>query len=302
MQSAALFDMPASVVVEPPLPPGPVDPGRTYLQYGETDRWSYLGTHQPSWLERPEFGGSLAVPLCVSHRRLVQRRSLPRAGTSWMLDSGGFTELSLYGDWTVPPAQYAAAVRRYADEIGELERAAIQDWMCEPQILAKTGQTVYDHQCRTVASYLNLMWHDDDLPWMPVLQGWTRDDYLRCVDMYAAMGIDLTVEPLVGLGSVCRRQSTKEAVRIVETLYGLGIRLHGFGFKVTGLREVHHLLYSSDSLAWSFNARRHAPLPGCTHKTCSNCPRYALAWRNCLLASLSEWRQDSAAFPFDLAA
>ncbi|MFG2864697.1 hypothetical protein [Streptomyces sioyaensis] len=84
--------------------------------------------------------------------------------------------------------------------------------MCEPQILAKTGQTVYDHQCRTVASYLNLMWHDDELPWMPVLQGWTLDDYLRCVDMYASMGVDLTLEPLVGLGSVCRRQSTKEAL------------------------------------------------------------------------------------------
>ncbi|UQA96710.1 hypothetical protein [Streptomyces halobius] len=77
MQSVALFDMPASAMVTPALPPGPVDPGRTYLQYGEADRWSYLGTHQPSWLERPEFGGSTTVPLCVSHRRLAGRRRLP---------------------------------------------------------------------------------------------------------------------------------------------------------------------------------------------------------------------------------
>ncbi|WP_446677825.1 deazapurine DNA modification protein DpdA family protein [Streptomyces niveus] len=169
-----------------------------------------------------------------------------------------------------------------------VHNAAIQDWMCEPHILARTGQSVYDHQARTVASYLNLMWRDDELPWMPVLQGWTCEDYVRHVDMYAAMGIDLTVEPLVGLGSVCRRQNTKEAVRIVEALHGLGIRLHGFGVKATGLRQVHHLLYTSDSMAWSYSARRSAPLPGCTHKTCSNCLRYALIWRTRLLNSLPE--------------
>ncbi|MFD4975321.1 hypothetical protein [Streptomyces sp. NPDC058424] len=105
------------------------------------------------------------------------------------------------------------------------------------------------------------MWRDDELPWMPVLQGWTPDDYLRHVDMYAVMAIDLTLEPLVGLGAVCRRQRTTEAVRIIETLYGLGIRLHGFGIKTTGLRAAHHLLHSSNSMAWSYSARRTAPLP-----------------------------------------
>jgi len=287
--------------------PDPVaDPRwRERREYEETDRNTYLGTHEPSWLARDEFGGSRAVPLCVSHRQLADRRTLPRAVTPWLLDSGAFTELSMYGEWTVSPKSYAIAVRRYNDEIGELEYCSIQDWMCEPEILARTGQTVYDHQSRTVASYINLLWRDENLPWMPVLQGWTRDDYLRCVEMYDAMGIDLTAEPRVGLGSVCRRQSTQEAVAIVETLTGLGIRLHGFGFKVTGLRAACHQLYSSDSLAWSYSARRRPPLPGCTHKSCSNCPRYAQAWRNRLLASLPESALDSpwhplAAAPSDL--
>ncbi|MFC9604568.1 hypothetical protein ACFTTN_14055 [Streptomyces niveus] len=290
---SALGPPPAAGGERPPTRPArtPAPGSTTRSEYGEADRWTYLGTHQPSWLARPELGGSRCIPLCVSHRRLARRRTLPRAVTSWMLDSGAYSELYLHGAWTVSPAEYATAVRRYADEIGELERAAIQDWMCEPHILARTGQSVYDHQARTVASYLNLMWRDDELPWMPVLQGWTCEDYVRHVDMYAAMGIDLTVEPLVGLGSVCRRQNTKEAVRIVEALHGLGIRLHGFGVKATGLRQVHHLLYTSDSMAWSYSARRSAPLPGCTHKTCSNCLRYALIWRTRLLNSLPEWHQ-----------
>lgn len=84
----------------------------------------YLGTHQPSWLAR-----DLGVPFLVSHRRLAGRRTLPRASSSWALDSGGFTELSLHGRWRTDAATYINAVRRYATEIGHLDWAAPQDWM-----------------------------------------------------------------------------------------------------------------------------------------------------------------------------
>jgi len=275
-----------------PAPPSrraaPSDPGRWSMD--DIDRWTYLGTHQPSWLTRRDLSDA-CVPLCISHHRLVGRRTLPRAVTPWMLDSGGFSELSAHGRWTVDPYAYAADARRYADEIGMLDAAAIQDWMCEDDVLAMTGLSVYDHQIKTVASFLNLMTLDADLPWMPVLQGFTLDEYLRCVDLYDQVGIDLTLEKVVGLGSICRRQSTKEAVRIVESLSTMGIRLHGFGFKISGLRRVAHLLYSSDSMAWSYDATNRKPMPGCPHKHCGNCPRYALAWRHQLLNSLPEHQQ-----------
>ncbi len=45
-------------------------------------------------------------------------------------------------------------------------------------------------------------------------------------------------------------------------------------------------LTSADSMAWSVDARRKPPLPGCTrHKNCANCPRYALRWRRQVLAA-----------------
>ncbi|MEU4969054.1 deazapurine DNA modification protein DpdA family protein [Streptomyces smyrnaeus] len=75
--------------------------------------------------------------------------------------------------------------------------------------------------------------------------GFTLDEYLRCVDLYDRVGIDLTLEKVVGLGSICRRQNTKEAVRIVESLSAMGTGLGGFDFKITGLRRVAHLPYSS---------------------------------------------------------
>jgi hypothetical protein len=242
----------------------------------------YLGSHQPHWLE------TAGVPLFVSHRRLAGRKTLPRARTDWALDSGGFSELSLYGQWRTTPEEYVTAVRRYDDEIGNLNWAAPQDWMCEPFMLAKTGLSIKEHQTRTVLNFAQLqeLWYsttENESPFMPVLQGWTRDDYLRCADIYAQQGIDLCDYPLVGLGSVCRRQATAEIGSIVAAVRHAidpELPLHGFGVKLRGLQAYGHMLESADSMAWSFDARRSTPLPGCSgHKNCANCLTYALAWR-----------------------
>ncbi|MEV0424452.1 DUF7221 family queuine tRNA-ribosyltransferase-like protein [Streptosporangium canum] len=254
-----------------------------------------LGTHQPGWLR----AGRAEVPLFVSDRRLRTYRTLPVAAQDWALDSGGFTELQKFGRWTVTPADYIARVRRYRDEVGRLTWCAPQDWMCEPivinggrigrQVFVGTHLSVTDHQCRTVANFVQLRELAPDLPWVPVLQGYTVSEYLACIDLYAAAGVDLTGEPLVGLGSVCRRQATGEAHQIILALRERGItRLHGFGVKTLGLQRYGHLLASADSLAWSLDAYYlGTPLPGCTgHKNCANCLTYALGWRAQLLTRL----------------
>jgi hypothetical protein len=70
-----------------------------------------LGTHQSGWLARAD------VPLTVSHHSLHGRR-LPRARCWWALDSGGFTELLLFGCWQTSPAAYAAAVPTTRTRLG----------------------------------------------------------------------------------------------------------------------------------------------------------------------------------------
>lgn len=238
-----------------------------------------------------------------------------------------------------PPEQYASEVRRFRDEIGNLDWAAIQDWMCEPQVIGGlvrrldsqdghrrsridlqmwlqwarsagpvmaesvsraekwgndacvvfhgTGLSIHEHQRRTCDSWFKLRELAPDLPWVPVLQGWHITDYWRHVDMYKERGTDLRRVPLVGLGSICRRQGTAEATRLICALSRYGLKLHGFGLKTLAWRRgAANFLASADSMAWSMEARRlPSALPGCTrHKKCNNCPTYALRWRERLLA------------------
>lgn len=233
----------------------------------------WLGTHRPNWLELTD------VPLMVSQRTLGVRKRLPRALGPWVLDSGGFSELSMFGEWQTAVVPYVSAVERYAQEIGGLQWAAIQDWMCEPWILKKTGLTVREHQYRSVVSYLELMLRAPELPWLPVLQGWEPDGYLRHRDMYERMGVRLSDLPVVGIGSVCRRQGVRGAIDLLVRLHGEGIRLHGFGLKVTAVRALASFLTSSDSMAWSYQAMKRGERCGEPPYPCANHMHYALDWR-----------------------
>jgi hypothetical protein len=221
---------------------------------------------------------------------MSHRRRLPRARGPLAIDSAGYSELSLFGEWRTTPQRYVADVRRYAAEIGRVEWAAVQDWMCEPNVRVRTGKSIAEHQSLTIASTLLLRELAPEIPWAPVLQGYVADDYLRHVDAYARAGIDLRLEPIVGVGTVCRRQATQEACVILEQLSVLGLRLHGFGIKKQGVLRLAQHLVSADSMAWSFDARRmQRPVCGSqTHKNCANCLRFALRWRTALLRGLRQ--------------
>jgi len=67
----------------------------------------FIGSHHATqhWFE-------LAIPLFVSRQTLAPKQKLPKAKVQWALDSGGFTELSLYGEWQTTEAEYVADVRR----------------------------------------------------------------------------------------------------------------------------------------------------------------------------------------------
>jgi hypothetical protein len=167
-----------------------------------------------------------------------------------------------------------------AEATGNLRFAATQDYMCEPFVMRTTGLTVEEHQRRTLDNVKELLDLAPDLPWAPVIQGWTWGDYLRHADAYQDAGIDLSAFPAVSIGSICRRQRTTRAGTILACLQDTRAKLHGFGFKIRGLSLSEEHLTSADSLAWSYAARRRPPLPECVgeHEHCQNCIRFALRW------------------------
>jgi hypothetical protein len=182
---------------------------------------------------------------------------------------------------------YVERIRRYQDEIGNIVSASTYGRMCEPYILAKTGSTVEANQHATVESYLELHALAPDVPWLPEIQGWHEDDYHRCIDLYASAGVNLTALPAVGVGTICRRQGTITAQRIVAGIAARGINVHGFGVKTDGLLANHQNFVSADSFAWSYGARRRTR--ECPHGSVRwerNCPYFLAAWRNKILASL----------------
>jgi hypothetical protein len=262
----------------------------------------YLGAPHAHWLAQAR------VPLFVSHNTLKRQTDIRPARAPWALDSGGFTELSTWGEWRTSPREYAQAICRYAlrDRYGMLQWAAPQDWMGELAVRVGgklgtarypgTGLSVAEHLDRTVRSVLELraLLRPEGLDHLiiPVLQGSEDlDDYRRCAELYAINGIDLASERIVGLGSVCRRQDSSEVLDLARELAGQGIRLHGFGVSRRGLAQLAPYLTSADSMAWSLAARM-APAPihrDCTHRRCVCCPRFAMQWRQSLLADLRAW-------------
>ena len=237
----------------------------------------YLGTHVLNHLEKTD------VPLFISRRAFDKRKSSLNAKGTWALDSGGFTELNMHGKWTLTEQEYIDRVNNI-NRTPNLLWVAQQDWMCEPFVVEKTGLTIKEHQKRTVNNLIKLRKLDSKVHIIPVLQGYSLDDYKNCFEMFESNNIDLRSEPLVGLGSVCRRQNTNDIERIVKYFFHKDIKLHGFGVKINGMKRYGEMLESSDSLAWSYDARwtkRHCSIhkENPTTKNCANCLQYALEWR-----------------------
>lgn len=265
----------------------------------------YLGTHRPYWLtyvDAPALFISLNTIGAWRSRgdRFPTRRAATFGRGMWAMDSGGFTELSNHGEWRLSADDFGSKVTQVVEDVGAMPKfVSPQDWMCEPVVLsggrfknqtfAGTGLTVRQHQAFTVENFLYLRQNFPFIPWLPVLQGYHEEEYIECEEMYAAAGVDLVAEPIVGLGSVCRRDGTAEAARIVDRFWRKGVKLHGFGMKTTGLELYGHKLASSDSLAWSDTARKEKiRLPECEHEaaTCGGCFRYAMHWRERVLDRL----------------
>lgn len=230
----------------------------------------YLGSHLP-WdahhLDRA----------FISYNRLRNRVSDIKGPDDWVMDSGAYTQIDRDGEFVDTPEEYAEGVKRWS-ECGNLVAAVSQDFMCEPEQREQTGGTIQEHQKWTIERYdrIRKALNGSGVYLMPVLQGWHPEDYFRHIEMY---GDRLDEGQWVGVGSVCQRNShPADIIWILDRIKEKSsFRLHGFGVKATALQKsrVVSALYSADSMAWSFWARR-------TNRD-ANDWRNALKWKELVL-------------------
>ncbi|MBI5792671.1 MAG: hypothetical protein HZA63_14475 [Rhodocyclales bacterium] len=255
----------------------------------------------------PHRGGRLAFhafnneyPVMVSASAFWDRASgrfkVPRASDleecDFALDSAGFTAIR---GWQRHGAQagmlgvYPWSLQQYLELASELRSAwfAQPDLACEPELagsdeerqrrieatamlLEASLQQLYAWQnilarscnARTVANML--------FPPVPVLQGWTPDDYLRSLDLMQAVWRRwqpwLAPPALIGIGSVCRRHLHDRRHGLLAVLGALeghlppASRLHLFGVKGDALPHLRlrRWIASADSMAYDDGARRAA--------------------------------------------
>ena len=203
--------------------------------------------------------------LGLRHWRGFNPRNLHLVGQRpVMLDSGGFVAAVRYRgfEWTVPQCMALCAAAPWT-------RFASMDWCVEPE-LADDRDAVLDRISGTVRLNRDCLREARRLGiadrFMPVIQGWQVDDYLRCIDLM----FDLDQFPVVGVGSMCRRHVEGPAgiLQVVHELdQALGdspVRLHLFGLKSQGMAEVraHPRVFGFDSQAYGVAARQNARKAG----------------------------------------
>lgn len=182
------------------------------------------------------------------------------AGLDVSLDSAGFVAMALHNGFPWSPEQYIfglCAAYPWAS-------FSSLDQCVEPQI-APNRYEVQERVSKTINLNKTCQMLANDVGigdrMMPVIQGATADDYLRCFDaLENLIGVDRTI----GVGSMCRRKVAGEdgIVSIVEKLHRHlppGVRLHLFGLKSDGaecVADLDNRIASIDSQAYGFRARK----------------------------------------------
>lgn len=193
---------------------------------------------------------------CYSYKVLMNRKKpMPSPHGGFMLDSGGFQFIRQLG-------RYPCTTKEYLNKVGFLQPDifVIQDWMCEPGQVERTGLSIREHIRRTVENYLYILELEEGASsdikgyCLPVIQGWELDDYFSCIDLYEDYGL---IAPYMAVGSVCRRGKTEEIKEIIEGIHAAipKVRLHGLGVKKQVLKECSDMLHSCDTAAGQFLKR-----------------------------------------------
>ena len=202
------------------------------------------------------YGSSWHWPLPYLPRVMLSYNMLRKIQKIWsiniplMMDSGAFAVIQKYGKYLYSPEEYASGIEKWHPDI-----AWTMDYPCEPSIQRRGNYDSKRAQEMTIANQLKLL--DLNADTQMVVQGWTVQDYLENLDRIKEQGL---LTERLGIGSVCRRGQNREIARIIRAIHNSvpsWVKLHGFGIKVSALKDTDAKfnLYSADSQSWDYERR-----------------------------------------------
>jgi len=184
----------------------------------------------------------------ISFRTMMKRKTpIIDNGTDWFMDSGAFTFLKQYGEYPIKIGTYLKTVNYFNPN-----RWAIQDWCCEPSVLRSTGLNVLQHIGNTVESGRQLIDFNDKC--VMVIQGWTKRDYLTCIDYIHDYNL---FTEMMGIGTICGRTDVREVFDILKSIKAEipdYCKVHCFGLSLNLLKykEIYDQVFSVDTNAYDF--------------------------------------------------
>lgn len=157
-----------------------------------------------------------------------------------------FDSMSQFYPWTVE--EYHEWLSQY-----DFNWAAAMDYACEE--VYDPMHSVEEKIQKTVENTERHFELGPDYNLLPVLQGRSVDDYVKCYNMLKESSVDIPLTH-VGLGTVCRISSSKEIVRTereirercddIEYIHGFGVKINAYKLGAT--------FESADSQAWVYPA------------------------------------------------
>lgn len=177
---------------------------------------------------------------------------------SLFIDNGAYSLFSNGKDYDTSAREYLEYVKEAEEKLSDDVdvRFTLRDVTCDDESLEETGQTVKEHQRRSVELHKECLDAMDELgveaePYT-VLQGQTVDEYLEHMDMHSEAG---TLQMNVGIGSraFCDVEETENVVTAVDSRLSRYTTLHGYGITPRALQSdtIRNVFDTVDSSGWS---------------------------------------------------
>lgn len=162
---------------------------------------------------------------------------------------GGFSLLNKFGDYPFTVGNALNLVARLSPDW-----YASMDYPCEPEISRRLGLLENMDRIRATVDMAFRMDALKDLvpgsELVPVIQGYTLQEYKRCVDLYEGLGL---VKPYMAVGSMCKRRSSGDLHDLIPKIFNHARsagceKLHFFGLKLSpDLCDLDEFIWSRDS-------------------------------------------------------